>query len=77
MALRRLAFLKKMPWLPETTRHRLSASLTRSDGINPFKLPKLPRDVFPPHPKDTLHQSVLDVHEILFLITENNIQVIV
>jgi hypothetical protein len=30
MALRRLAFLKKMPWLPETTRHRLSASLTRS-----------------------------------------------
>jgi hypothetical protein len=34
-------------------------------------------DVFPPDPKDTLHQSVLDVHEILFLITENNIQVIV
>jgi hypothetical protein len=26
-------FLKKMPWLPETTRHRLSASLTRSESF--------------------------------------------
>jgi len=32
MTLRRLALLKKVLWLPEATRHRLSASMSRSEN---------------------------------------------
>ncbi|MDM8561793.1 hypothetical protein QUF54_00385 [Candidatus Marithioploca araucensis] len=53
-------------------------ALTRCMESTRLSCPSCPaHDVFPPDPKDTLHQSVLEVHEILFFFTENNIQVIV
>ncbi|MDM8563926.1 hypothetical protein QUF54_11285, partial [Candidatus Marithioploca araucensis] len=55
-----------------------NAASTRCMESTSLSCPSCPaHDVFPPHPKDTLHQSVLEVHEILFFLTVNPLQLIV